>query len=107
MSKIRVSIDTIKTVGKYFKKEPSEYHHRCSGNDDFRNCATAHLDQWTVAQTIDCWRIGRINHLTPRCEACDGRHTVEEMVLRDGQICYNQGIDDLIEYLSDNEEDLA
>lgn len=96
-------LDTIKKVAEYCRKKPSAYHHRCTGNSDFRHTAAQTLDTWTPAKIIGCWRKGRVSHMTPRCEKCDGQHTGGRLLLTDGQKSFNRGIDRLIAVLEDVE----
>ena len=96
-------MDTIKKVAEYCKKKPSQYHHKCSGNNDYRLRAMMMLGMWTTAKTVECYREGRTNWMTPRCETCDGQHTEDLLLLTDSEKSFNRGIDRLIAVLGDVE----
>lgn len=96
---MRLELDTIRTVAEYCRKKPSQYHHRCSGNNDFRHSASPMLDMWTTAKTVECWFRGRTNRMTPRCETCDGQHKEDLLLLTDSEKSFNSGIDRLVAVL--------
>ncbi len=98
---MKFELDTIKKVGEYCRKKPALYRHRCSGNNDSRHVAAAQLDEWSAAQVIECWREGRTNRMTPKCETCDGQHTADLLILTDSEKAFNRGIDKLIGVLED------
>lgn len=86
---MRLELDTIRTVAGYCKKKPSRYHHKCSGM----------LDELSISGTIECWRKGRINRRTLKCETCDGQHKEDLLLLTDSEESYNRGIDRLLAVL--------